>query len=213
MISISLLPESEQITSGRFSKGQSAQGNGSFPPYHLDLISDDKADSSGEKAFQFTLETDGMGVFIISVRKSSRVRAIRSGSPDPGAGALSLNEELIRLCQQVREPAYQEYKQKDIARNGDGYNRIAHELMTMFSELGELKHLASDSDEVQKKIYALQQFITGNYYECTNEILGELGEMDVCDERFRNNIDKAGGIGTADFVRRAIEVYCGKNKV
>lgn len=82
--------------------------------------------------------------------------------------------------------------------------------MTMFSELGELKHLASDSDEVQKKIYALQQFITGNYYECTNEILGE---MYVCDERFRNNIDKAGGIGTADFVRQAIEVYCGKNKV
>ncbi len=109
--------------------------------------------------------------------------------------------------------AYQEYKQKDIARNGDGYNRIAHELMTMFSELGELKHLASDSDEVQKKIYALQQFITGNYYECTNEILGELGEMYVCDERFRNNIDKAGGNGTAEFVRQAIEVYCGKNKV
>ncbi len=160
-----------------------------------------------------------MEVFIISVRKTSRVRASRSGSPDPGAGAqsslsaLSLNEELIRLCQQVREPAYQEYKQKDIARNGDGYNRIAHELMTMFSESGELKHLAPDSDAVQKKIYALQQFITGNYYECTNEILSELGEMYVCDERFRNNIDKAGGNGTAEFVRQAIEVYCGKNKV
>lgn len=28
------------------------------------------------------------------------------------------------------------------------------------------------------------------------------------DERFRQNIDKAGGNGTAEFVRQAIEVYC-----
>ena len=53
--------------------------------------------------------------------------------------------------------AYQEYKQKDIARNGDSYNKIANELMTMFSELGELKHFAPNSDEVQKKISVLQK--------------------------------------------------------
>ena len=106
--------------------------------------------------------------------------------------------------------AYQEYRQKNIARNGDGYSRIAKELMTMFSGLGELRHLTPDSDEVQKKISALQKFITDNYYTCTNEILGGLGEMYVCDERFKNNIDKAGGDGTADFVKQAIVVYCSK---
>ncbi|MBD5520247.1 MAG: MerR family transcriptional regulator [Lachnospiraceae bacterium] len=105
--------------------------------------------------------------------------------------------------------AYQEYKQKDISRNEDSYNKSANELMTMFSELGELKHLSPDSDEVQKKISALQKFITNNYYVCTNEILSGLGEMYVCDERFKNNIDKAGGDGTADFVKRAIDAYCG----
>ena len=105
--------------------------------------------------------------------------------------------------------AYQEYKQKDISRNEDSYNKSANELMTMFSELGELKHLSPDSDEVQKKISALQKFITDNYYVCTNEILSDLGEMYVCDERFKNNIDKAGGDGTADFVKRAIDAYCG----
>lgn len=109
--------------------------------------------------------------------------------------------------------AYQEYKQKDIARNKGSYSKIADELMAMFSELGELKHLTPNSDEVQKKISALQKFITDNYYICTNEILGGLGEMYVSDERFKNNIDKAGGEGTADFVKQAIAVYCGKKQM
>ena len=109
--------------------------------------------------------------------------------------------------------AYQEYKQKDIARNGSSYRKIANELLTMFSALGELKHLTSNADEVQNKIAALQKFITDNYYVCTNEILSGLGEMYVSDERFRNNIDKVGGDGTADFVKQAIVVYCSKKKV
>ena len=109
--------------------------------------------------------------------------------------------------------AYQEYNQKDIPRNGSNYSKIANELLTMFSELGELKHLNPSADEVQNKIAALQKFITDNYYVCTNEILGGLGEMYVCDERFRSNIDKAGGDGTADFVKQAIVVYCSKRKV
>ncbi|MCI8307238.1 MAG: hypothetical protein HFH14_04230 [Lachnospiraceae bacterium] len=85
--------------------------------------------------------------------------------------------------------------------------------MAVFSELGTLKHLTPDSDEVQKKILALQKFITDNYYVCTNEILSELGEMYICDERFTNNIDKAGGDGTAAFVNQAIAVYCSKKQV
>lgn len=104
--------------------------------------------------------------------------------------------------------AYREYEQKGIARNEGNYREIGNELMTMFSELGELKHLAPDSDEVQKKISALQRFITDNYYVCTNEILSGLGEMYVCDKRFQKNIDRAGGDGTAEFVSQAISVYC-----
>lgn len=104
--------------------------------------------------------------------------------------------------------AYQEYRQKDITQNEGGYSKIANELMTIFSELGGLKHLTPDSDEVQKKISALQKFITDNYYVCTNEILNGLGQMYVGDERFRKNIDRAGGDGTAEFASQAISVYC-----
>ena len=108
---------------------------------------------------------------------------------------------------------YQDYRQKDIARNGGSYSKIANELMTIFSELGKLKHLTPNADEVQNGIAAIQKFITDNCYECTNKVLSGLGEMYVDDERFRNNIDNAGGDGTADFVKQAIVVYCSKRKV
>ena len=108
--------------------------------------------------------------------------------------------------------AYQEYQQRETGRNRDSYSRMAEELTAMFSQLGELKHLRPDDDEVQRNISALQKWITGSCYLCTNEILSGLGEMYVCDERFRSSIDRAGGDGTADFVKQAIAVYCGRQE-
>ena len=99
---------------------------------------------------------------------------------------------------------YQDYRQKDIARNGGSYSKIANELLTIFSELGKIKHLTPNADEVQNGIAAIQKFITDNYYECTNKVLSVLGEMYVGYERFRNNIDNAGGDGTADFVKQLL---------
>ena len=104
--------------------------------------------------------------------------------------------------------AYREFQQKEAAREEGSSGKIAEELMAMFSELGGLKQLPPDADEVQKKIAALQEFITGNYYECTDEILSGLGQMYAEDERFRKNIDRAGGEGTAAFAGKAIAVYC-----
>ncbi len=64
-----------------------------------------------------------------------------------------------------------------------------------------------DSNEVQDLVNKLKNFITKNYYTCTNEILSGLGQMYILDERFKNNIDKHGK-GTADFINKAIEFYC-----
>lgn len=95
---------------------------------------------------------------------------------------------------------YKEYEQKrsDFTENAD-------EFMQIFAEIGKLKNLPSDSEEVQALIRKLQNFITENYYTCTNEMLKQLGQMYVADERFKNNIDKAGGVGTAEFVAKAIQ--------
>lgn len=102
--------------------------------------------------------------------------------------------------------AYQEYEQKQ--KSGHDFSETASQLMNLFSEIGALRQLPPDDKAVQEKISVLQNFITGNYYTCTAEILRSLGQMYVSDERFKHNIDKAGGEGTAEFVNQAIAFYC-----
>ncbi len=81
-------------------------------------------------------------------------------------------------------------------------------MMELFAELGSLKELSPEDEAVQEKISMIQKHITDNYYTCTNEILKDLGEMYVGDERMKQNIDRAGGEGTAEFARGAISKYC-----
>ncbi len=97
--------------------------------------------------------------------------------------------------------AYKEFEDKhsDFADKTD-------ELMQMFAEIGKIKHLSPDCEKAQNQIKKLQNFITENYYTCTDEIMKNLGQMYIGDERFKNNIDKAGGIGTAEFTAEAIRI-------
>ncbi len=104
--------------------------------------------------------------------------------------------------------AYKDYERKAATQSNLKYDEIANRLMTMFAEIGTIRHLSPSANEVQEKIAALQKFITDNYYICTDEILSGLGQMYVGDERFKKNIDNAGGDGTAEFVSQAIAVYC-----
>ena len=63
-----------------------------------------------------------------------------------------------------------------------------------------------DSAEAQMLVKELQNFITQNFYTCTDEILRGLGVMYTADERFKENIDKNGD-GVAEFVSSAIGSY------
>lgn len=104
--------------------------------------------------------------------------------------------------------AYKEYEQKSKTQTNINSDKATMELMDIFAQIGKCRHLSPNSNQVQEKISALQEFITNNYYTCTNEILNGLGQMYVGDERFKKNIDKAGGNGTAEFVKEAISIYC-----
>jgi len=84
----------------------------------------------------------------------------------------------------------------------------AEGLLKIFERFGELKNLPPENDSVQTEVANLQQYITDNFYTCTDEILSGLGEMYSADERFRKNIDKAGGDGTAEFASKAIMIFC-----
>ena len=66
---------------------------------------------------------------------------------------------------------------------------------------------ASDSCGAQNLVKTLQEYITNNFYTCTNDILKGLGIMYVTDKRFKQNIDKYAS-GTASFINDAINEYC-----
>lgn len=104
--------------------------------------------------------------------------------------------------------AYEEYQAKTADRTSAELDGTANALMGIFAEIGALKQTSPDSEAVREKIAELQKFITDNYYNCTNEILQGLGQMYAADKRFKANIDKAGGEGTAEFAAKAILAYC-----
>ena len=107
-------------------------------------------------------------------------------------------------------PEYKELAEHEKGRSPEETEKLTEQFMTLFAQLGEMKHLSVDAPEVQEKVKKVQNFITENFYNCTDEIFAGLGKMYACGGEISENIDKVGGEGTAVFVSRAIEVYCGK---
>ena len=93
-------------------------------------------------------------------------------------------------------------------KNADQELRDADGLMDIFRRLGQLRQGDPAAPEAQKLIAQLQQYICDHYYNCTKQILFGLGQMYAAGDEMNENIDRAGGAGTGDFARRAIEIYC-----
>lgn len=103
--------------------------------------------------------------------------------------------------------AYREYEAKSAAYPEAVQNELAEGLMNIFREFGAIKNKAPDSNEAQALVQKLQMYITQNYYTCTRQILSGLGAMYSAGGEMTENIDRAGGAGTAEFVSKAIKEY------
>ena len=103
--------------------------------------------------------------------------------------------------------AFSEYEQKSASRSTDDEKKLWSDFMKLFEKCGKLKDSDPKSAEAQAMVKDIQNYITKNFYECTNEILAGLGKMYAAEGEFKANIDKAGGNGTAKFVSRAIAEY------
>lgn len=104
--------------------------------------------------------------------------------------------------------AYHEYEQKTKGQSAQQLRDTGDQLMDLFRELGAMGPLPPESAEAQAWVQGLRDFITAHYYNCTKEILAGLGEM-YSQGQMRENIDAAGGPGTAEAAAKAINVYCG----
>ena len=105
--------------------------------------------------------------------------------------------------------AYKEFEEKSKDWTKETTKDIAMDFMAMFVTFGEMKELNPADEKVQEQVKKLQDYITEHFYRCTPQILLSLGHMYAGGGEFTENIDKAGGAGTAEFTAKAIEIYCG----
>lgn len=119
----------------------------------------------------------------------------------------SFDKEVKEKWQNTK--AYKEYQEKTINYSKEKWNNVNDVMNNIIEEFSICMNngFKSNSDEVIELVKKLQNHITNNYYTCTNDILLELGNMYVCDERFKANINKYAE-GTASYIYEAIRCFC-----
>ena len=103
--------------------------------------------------------------------------------------------------------AYREFEGKTADQTSQERNSAGNGLMQIMADFGQIRHTAPASAEAQALVAKLQAYITAHFYTCTNQILRGLGQMYIAGESMTENIEKAGGEGTAEFIHQAIEIY------
>lgn len=104
--------------------------------------------------------------------------------------------------------AYKEFEQKTAHQTAQEAANMGSRLMEILAVFGGMQHKSPAAPAVQTQVKALQAFITEHYYTCTKEIFAQLGQMYGAGGAFTENINAAGGPGTAEFAAKSIEVYC-----
>lgn len=107
---------------------------------------------------------------------------------------------------------YKEFEEKDKCRTDQEREQLSDNMMALFAKLGELRLGDPAAPEAQALVKRLQAFITESFYTCTDTILRSLGAMYASGGEMAENIDRAGGHGTAEFAAKAIEIYCANAK-
>lgn len=106
--------------------------------------------------------------------------------------------------------AWKEYEEKSKDRTEDQTRSAGEGLMEIFTRIGTVKDTDPVGPQAQALIRELQAYITKHFYTCTPQILAGLGQMYAAGGEMTENIDKAGGRGTAEFACKAIQVFCRK---
>ncbi|MBQ5970465.1 MAG: MerR family transcriptional regulator [Clostridia bacterium] len=160
-------------------------------------------------------------ITLLTMKKHRLERIIRAAKEMKQRGDLSMSFEAFdrrqidaykaeAAARWGRTDEYREYESRAAARSEAETAQITAEFMNLFADFGRLRELDPGDARVQSRVKALQDYITAHFYPCNDAVLASLGQMYAADDAFRQNIDRKGGTGTADFVSRAIELYCGK---
>ena len=70
-----------------------------------------------------------------------------------------------------------------------------------------MKHILIVEDDNLLNKRKLQDYITDHFYTCSDKILCGLGRMYAGGGELTENIDDVGGVGTAEFASKAIDIF------
>ena len=105
-------------------------------------------------------------------------------------------------------PEYKEYEEKTAHKTVKETADMGSQLMAILAVFGTMQTKDPAAPEVQAQVKKLQDFISAHYYTCSKMILNQLGQMYAAGGAFTENINAAGGPGTAEFAQKAIAIYC-----
>lgn len=105
-------------------------------------------------------------------------------------------------------PEFRQFEEKAKGRTKEREREINVELMGILAKFGGMQQSDPAGSAAQEQVKRLQDFITEHFYDCSDEILFSLGQMYAGGGSMTENIDRAGGPGTAAFAFRAIEAHC-----
>ena len=103
---------------------------------------------------------------------------------------------------------YKEFERKNSGKTPAQMKKTGDGLMALLAEYGSVREGDPAAPQAQALTRRVQEYITENYYACTNTVFAQLGKMYGGGGEFTENIDKAGGPGTAAFAAEAIRIYC-----
>lgn len=107
-------------------------------------------------------------------------------------------------------PQWKEYEENKANRSDEDEASMAKNLMDLFIPFGRMAAEGADPESSEAKAQAatIQQFITKNYYHCSNEVFAQLGASYGAGGEFTQNIDAAAGPGAGAFAAKAVAAYC-----
>ena len=109
-------------------------------------------------------------------------------------------------------PEYREFEQKAEGRTDEQAGDLNRQMMNIFAEFGSERGTDPACEKVQGLVKKLQDFISENFYTCSDQILSGLGQAYAAGGEMTENIDRAGGKGTGAFACEAIRLYCSARK-
>ena len=88
----------------------------------------------------------------------------------------------------------------------EDWDKINSDRDRIFKAFAELMEEENAKDKTEELVIEWKEHITKYYYECSDDMLANLADMYVNDDRFKENIDKYKK-GLAEFISDAIKDY------